>query len=39
MKRRTFLKTAGAACTAAALPNLLTSKTKKAIVLGKGDHQ
>jgi hypothetical protein len=39
MKRRTFLKTSGAACTSAALPNLLTSKTRKAIVLGKGDHQ
>ena len=39
MKRRTFLKTTSAAAATLALPNLITAKTKKAIVLGKGEHQ
>ena len=39
MKRRTFLKTTTAAAATLALPNLITAKTKKAIVLGKGEFQ
>ena len=39
MKRRTFLTTTTAAAATLALPNLITAKTKKAIVLGKGKFQ
>ena len=39
MKRRTFLKTSGATATVAALPNLLTSKNRKAIILGEGEYR
>ncbi len=39
MKRRSFLKTTSTASVAFASPNLLTAKSKKALVLGKGEFQ
>ena len=39
MKRRSFLKTTSVASVAFAAPNLLTAKSKKALVLGKGEFQ
>ena len=39
MKRRSFLKTTSAASAIFVSPNLLTAKSKKALVLGEGEFQ